>query len=176
MTTSFESPEEAAFVGLREWWKRETAVLSSVHAMTEHQAYQQIIAMGQPALRFILEELADTRDPDHWWQALMQISGENPACDAETAEDARQAWVNWGREKGYLPRAVTGGAEPHLPPEVWVGDEHQRNGFLLKRIGNMVFVEFGDNTKAWVNQAEIEPPHNAAPRKIDTPNVGDASG
>ncbi len=97
------SPEEARFVGLRNWWRRETANLTDNGQVMAHQAYCQIIAMGQPALRFILEEFADLAvQPAPWWRALVSISGVNAAAKAATADEARQAWLRWGCDQGFL--------------------------------------------------------------------------
>jgi len=66
-----------------------------------HPAYQQIIGLGPPALPLILAEL--DRELDHWFWALKAISGEDPV-PIESRGNMREmanAWLKWGREKGY---------------------------------------------------------------------------
>ena len=47
---------EDRFSGLVAEWRKGTAGLSSPRAITEHPAYQQIIEMGEKALRMIFQE------------------------------------------------------------------------------------------------------------------------
>jgi hypothetical protein len=65
--------------------------------------YQRIIGMGMPVVPLILEELE--REPDQWFWALEAITEENPV-PTEANGVVRlmaKAWVDWGREQGYLP-------------------------------------------------------------------------
>ena len=68
--------------------------------MAMEPSYQEIIGLGPVVLPLILRELA--REPDQWFWALRSISGEDPAADAETVQDASQLWLRWGRERGLL--------------------------------------------------------------------------
>ena len=81
-------------------WRRETEHLSSLKQMCLHPAYQRIIGLGLPAVPYLLRELEQA--PDHWFWALRAITDADPARDTDTFEDARQAWLTWGKEKGYL--------------------------------------------------------------------------
>ena len=56
--------------------------------------------MGREALPLILQELKER--PDHWLVALNAITGEDPAPAEGTFNDAVDAWLAWGAEKGYL--------------------------------------------------------------------------
>lgn len=73
-----------------------------VQRMVLHPAYQRIIGLGLPVVPFILGELK--KRPDHWFWALNAITGENPVPkEAEgNIEEMTQAWLAWGREKGYV--------------------------------------------------------------------------
>jgi hypothetical protein len=90
------------FHSLAEQWRRETGMLSSVPKMAMHPAYQRIIGMGERAIAPIMQELQWR--PDHWFWALNAITGENPVPQ-ESAGNLRQmaqAWIEWGRRRGYI--------------------------------------------------------------------------
>lgn len=93
---------EDAFGRLAKEWKSQTRFLSSVPKMTAHPAYQKIIAMGEDAVPMLLRELE--REHDFWFPALAAITGENPASDDMAGDIGRicEAWLEWGRQKGYL--------------------------------------------------------------------------
>lgn len=93
---------DAKFSELAERWREETGMLASVSRILKHDAYQEIIRMGEPALPCILRELRDR--PNLWFPALKAIVGESPV-PAESRSDpkkAREAWLTWGREKGLI--------------------------------------------------------------------------
>ncbi len=94
------SADEAAFRALAAQWRAETQYLSSVSKMVRHPVYQRIIGMGLPTVPLILKDLQQTND--HWLVALHLITGEDPAPTAATFGEAVQAWLQWGRQKGYL--------------------------------------------------------------------------
>jgi hypothetical protein len=58
--------------------------------------------MGSPALPLILRELQ--RETDHWFWALKAITGEDPVDPDDRGKLANmaEAWLRWGRERGYL--------------------------------------------------------------------------
>ncbi len=91
---------EVRFQQLAEQWKKETKYISSLSKMALHPAYQKIIGLGQPAVALILAELQ--KNPDHWLWALHAITGEDPAQPNATFQEAVEAWIEWGRSKGYL--------------------------------------------------------------------------
>ena len=92
----------ARFHRLATQWRDECQLLSSTTAKAMHPAYQQIIGLGPEALPLILKELSET--PGHWFWALKSITGEDPvpAADVGNIRRMTEAWVNWGRENGYL--------------------------------------------------------------------------
>jgi hypothetical protein len=92
----------ARFATLADQWHRDIAVVSSVHEMVEHPAYQGIIRMGPAVVPLILRELQ--REPDYWFWALTAITGENPVPpeDAGDLDRMTDAWLAHGRARGYL--------------------------------------------------------------------------
>jgi hypothetical protein len=96
---------ELEFRELVKKWRKETQHISSVKKMIKHPAYQRIIEMGQEVLPLLLRELNSHRD--HWLVALNAITGEDPAPEDATFTEAVDAWLAWGREKGYLPQSVS---------------------------------------------------------------------
>lgn len=98
--------QRARFAALVNEWLDETSASSDLTDKVLHPAYQRIIGMGPIAITLVLEELQ--RTPGHWFWALGALApdSENPANDTVSLEDARAAWLNWGREKGYLPESL----------------------------------------------------------------------
>lgn len=90
------------FLALKAQWEAETSILSSVTEIAMHPAYQQIIGMGPTAIPLILAELK--KKPDHWFWALKSIIGEDPVSPEQRGriKDMVEAWLQWGREQGYL--------------------------------------------------------------------------
>jgi hypothetical protein len=85
-------------------WKEQSRYLSNTAQIAMLKPYQRIVGMGLPAIPLILEELQ--RDPDQWFWALESITEENPV-PPEAAGQVRmmaQAWIDWGKQQGFLPR------------------------------------------------------------------------
>jgi hypothetical protein len=95
---------EGHFQSMAEWWLRDTEHMSNLIKACNHPAYQRIIGMGKVApsliISLILRELQQR--PDHWFVALHEISNEDPALQDDNFDEALQAWLNWGRRRGYL--------------------------------------------------------------------------
>jgi hypothetical protein len=85
-------------------WKEQSRYLSNTAQMAMLKPYQKIIGMGPSVVPLLLEELR--REPDQWFWALEAITEENPVPpDAEgKVRLMAEAWVEWGRRQGYLPR------------------------------------------------------------------------
>lgn len=89
------------FAVLAERWRCETGFLSSFDEKILHEAYQSIIAMGMDAVPLVLEELDARRG--HWFWALhFMTKGVDPVPEGANVDAAREAWLRWGRQKGYL--------------------------------------------------------------------------
>jgi len=95
-----QEPEED-FRRLADTWKKQTGHLSNISKKCTHPAYQQIIGMGSTVIPFILRDLKKTRDD--WFWALTAITRENPipARDAGYINRMTEAWLAWGRARGY---------------------------------------------------------------------------
>jgi hypothetical protein len=93
---------ESRFRGLVDQWKAERGHVSSVQAMAMHPAYQQIIGMGEAVLPLLLKEMQQS--PSHWTWALRAITGENPVPPESRGKvnDMAEAWIDWGRQRGYV--------------------------------------------------------------------------
>jgi hypothetical protein len=86
---------------LAETWKKETGHLSKISKRCTHVAYQEIIGMGREVVPLILHDLRESRDD--WFWALSAITGENPITEADAGNVPKmtEAWLRWGRAKGY---------------------------------------------------------------------------
>jgi hypothetical protein len=93
---------EQQFQQLANRWKRETAFNGHLSKIVMHDDYQRIMAMGPDVIPFILRDLA--KKPAHWFWALHNLvpDGQDPAEGLTTIEEARQAWLKWGRDNNYL--------------------------------------------------------------------------
>jgi hypothetical protein len=93
---------ESHFRALVKQWKKDTETDSSILRMIRHPAYQEIINMGEPVISLVLAELK--REPDFWFAALQKITGADPVpkVSAGRIEEMAKAWIEWGRDKGYL--------------------------------------------------------------------------
>jgi hypothetical protein len=73
--------------------------------MISHPSYLRIIGLARQSTgyeieRLLLQELAS--EPDHWFEALTAITGENPVEPKDDFDAAVDAWIAWGRQKGIL--------------------------------------------------------------------------
>ena len=94
---------EATFNELAEQWLKATAHHSNPAIIARHPAYREIIAMGQQAVPFILEEMTQKRFRPHWFHALHDITGITPAPKEiwGKVDEVAAAWLKWGQEQGY---------------------------------------------------------------------------
>lgn len=93
--------ELAHFHTLAERWKKETAHQSNVAKRALHPAYQEVLGMGERVVPLLLAELR--REPNDWFWALHAITGANPvpAASRGNVHAMAEAWIHWGRQKGY---------------------------------------------------------------------------
>ena len=92
---------ERKFDSLVAQWEPAAEAMSSVTRMVLHPAYQKIIAMGPRVIPLVLREL--DRELHHWFWALRIITGEDPVPANRRGDlrAMREAWLAWGRSKGY---------------------------------------------------------------------------
>ena len=95
---------ESTFNALAEKWIGDTAMHSNPAIIARHPAYSQIVGMGKQSVPFILNELSQKRNRPHWFQALQDITGMTPAPEESWGKvnEVAVAWLEWGREQGYL--------------------------------------------------------------------------
>ena len=95
------SADRETFERLADEWERDRPRGVDVGQMTQHPAYQRIIAMGKPAVPWLLQRLAEK--PNHWFVALNAITGARPVPPESRGriKEMAQAWLDWGRQNGY---------------------------------------------------------------------------
>lgn len=96
------TPIKEKFERLSCQWKNETLFVSTILESVTHPAYQQIIGMGEQAVPLILSCLSERHD--HWFWALMAITGENPVSPNHRGQLPLMAnsWLEWGEKNGYI--------------------------------------------------------------------------
>jgi hypothetical protein len=104
-TTPVESPPnetlEERFRRLEAVWIAATGVLSDDTEIVDHPAFREIVAMGEAVVPLMLRDLEQR--PRLWVWALPEMTRENPVPSADRGNIARmsEAWLRWGRAKGY---------------------------------------------------------------------------
>lgn len=95
---------EREFQRLSEEWKETTLHWSSITKMIAHPNYLRIIGLAtisrEQVERLLLKELQS--EPDHWFEALTAITGENPVNPQDDFDEAVNAWLDWGRQRGII--------------------------------------------------------------------------
>ncbi len=87
-------------------WHEAGRFRSNTRTLRTHPVYSELVALGEPIVPMILEELKREADVS-WFCVLSAITGENPipASVAGRVDEMACAWLDWGRERGY--RAVS---------------------------------------------------------------------
>jgi hypothetical protein len=104
-TTPVESPPaetiEQRFRRLEAAWVAATVVLSNDSEIVDHPAFREIVGMGEAVVPLMLRDLEQR--PRLWVWALPEITGENPVPITDRGNIAKmgEAWLRWGRAKGY---------------------------------------------------------------------------
>lgn len=91
---------EETFRQLADEWHEETGDSSTIEDKIMHRTYQQIIGLGPHAVPLILKELQ--AKPGHWFWALQAITRENPVLPGASLDEAVDAWLQWGRNRGKI--------------------------------------------------------------------------
>ena len=93
--------DRGSFERLADEWERDRPRGVDIAQMTRHTAYQQIIAMGEPAVPWLLNRLATK--PDHWFVALSTITGAKPVPPESRGrvKEMAKSWLDWGNQQGY---------------------------------------------------------------------------
>ena len=97
---------ERRFLELAATWKRERGPHSFSARLTDHPAYQQIVALGPEVVPLLLRELE--RSPDHWFRALHTLTGADPVPTESRGKmrDMADAWLRWGASKGTIGKMI----------------------------------------------------------------------
>ncbi len=111
ITVEEETPAdvEQRFRELKAEWKADTAHHSNPSIIMRHPAMRAIVAMADAVVPVILRDLeAGSGGMGLVW-ALREITGENIAppliengCAKWSVPEQREAWLQWGREKGLV--------------------------------------------------------------------------
>jgi hypothetical protein len=90
------------FHELAQRWRQERGPTSSPAEMVMKPSYLRIIGLGRPAVPLLLRELQ--KRPDHWFVALLSITGENPIAPEHRGDMAKMAedWLAWGKAHSYI--------------------------------------------------------------------------
>jgi hypothetical protein len=82
-------------------WRSETYYMSSAKELQMHPSFRAIIALGEPVISLILDDLK--RCPSLLSLTLSAITGENvvPAADRGNIRAMANAWISWGRRNGF---------------------------------------------------------------------------
>ncbi len=93
---------ETRFRELKDQWNELMAYRSNVGRLRDHPVYQELLALGEPAVPLILVEL-ERRPSTSWFGLLGAITGVNPVPEqrAGRVEAMAAAWLEWGRQRGY---------------------------------------------------------------------------
>ena len=94
---------EQRFRHLASQWAELTAYRSNIGGLRNHPVYLELLALGEPAVALILDEL-ERKPSASWFGLLGAITGESPvpAHLAGHVESMAGAWLEWGRRHGYL--------------------------------------------------------------------------
>lgn len=96
---------EKQFTSLADQWERETSPLSSPTRKAAHPAYREIVNLGKAAPELVAPLILRRmkRRGGHWFWALSEITRDNPIPPEAHGNVAamREAWLQWGSERGY---------------------------------------------------------------------------
>ena len=91
---------EQIFYNLVKNWKDATGGYSVTTRRYEHPSYLAILALKYDAVSLILRELQQR--PDYWFEALKELTKDNPVKPNATFEEAVNAWIDWGRQRNLI--------------------------------------------------------------------------
>ena len=88
------------FLGLAAEWKQTRPPSSRVKDLAAVPAYREIVNMGAAAVPCIIREFVEGR-VDHWFPALVEITGHDPVQPAHRGMLSLMAddWCRWWRDQ-----------------------------------------------------------------------------
>ena len=95
-----EPADAERFQELADQWEEETFFLSRSDRAIAHPVHQEIVNLGRPVVPLILERMRS--QGGHWFEALQQITGEDPVSPADYGNIAamQNSWLQWGEDHG----------------------------------------------------------------------------
>ena len=96
-----EPADRERFRQLADQWEEGTIFLSNSARKNAHPAHREIINLGESVIPLILERMRI--QGGHWFEALQQITGEDPVSPADYGNIAamQNSWLQWGEDHGY---------------------------------------------------------------------------
>lgn len=93
---------EERFRQLLSRWREETALISSSTLLREHEAFREIIALGNAVIPLLFREMEKSGD-GHLAPALAALTGARPVSPEDRGRITKVAevWLQWGRENGW---------------------------------------------------------------------------
>ena len=90
------------FETLADRWREFTRFRSSLTEIINNPLYRAIIQLGDDVVPLLLGELQ--REPEPWFAALREITGEDPVLPAQRGDmrAMTQSWLRWGRRRGLI--------------------------------------------------------------------------
>ncbi len=103
LTSEQQQDVARRFQGLATQWNAVTRYRSNTRALRNHPVYQELVALGEPAVPLILAEL-ERESSATWITGLDAITGENPVppTAAGRVDDMARAWLDRGRPGGSV--------------------------------------------------------------------------
>lgn len=97
------SDARSDFELLRERWHREYGASSSMTRIVTTPTYRWIIQQGPRFIPFIIKDLETSEEPDHWFEALRQITNADPVDPRDRGNHPKmaKAWIKWYRSQGH---------------------------------------------------------------------------
>jgi hypothetical protein len=103
---------EKRFEELVAQWLENVQWLSNQSERVADPIYQQIIAMGWPAVPLLIRQIdrdLENGGPSDWFQALRSITGEDPTNRPERPNGAifkAKLWLEWAKKRGIQRESV----------------------------------------------------------------------
>jgi len=97
------SDAQSDFNFLRDRWHEEYGATSSMTRIVSTPTYRWIIQQGPRFVPFIIKDLETSDEPDHWFEALRQITNADPVDprDRGNRRKMAKAWIKWYRSQGH---------------------------------------------------------------------------
>lgn len=97
----YKTVEFKNFLRLKNRWLDDVKFSSNSNVIYNNDAYKKIIGLGKKSIPWIIRDLKRTNA--HWFNALSQISGENPIQSehAGIVKKMAEDWILWAENKGY---------------------------------------------------------------------------